>query len=118
MEKSIGFSDAELYVESFEKKKIKKSNILETRHTLKILGVAISSHLFFFWFLQIWKTKTGWFEAEESAVTGEKFLIISNERILEPIEKTSYWSASVYNTILVITVIYIFILLYFTSVLL
>ena len=60
---------------------------------------------FFFRFLQIWKTKTGRFEAEESAVTGEKFLIISNEKILEPIEKTSYWSASVYNTILVITVI-------------
>ena len=117
MEKSMGFPDAELYVESFEKS-FKKSNILENRHTLKILGVAISSHLFFFRFLQIWKTKTGRFEAEESAVTGEKFLIISNEKILEPIEKTSYWSASVYNTILVITVIYIFLLLYFTSVLL
>ena len=47
MEKSMGFPDAELYVESFEKN-FKKSNILETRHTLKILGVAISSHLFFF----------------------------------------------------------------------
>ena len=110
----MGFPDAELYVESFEKN-FKQSNILETRHTLEILGVAVSSHLFFFSVLQIWKTKTGRFEAEESVVTGEKFLIISNEKILEPIGRTSYWSASVYNTI---QVIYIILLLYFTSVLL
>ena len=52
----MGFPDAELYVESFEKK-FKKSNILETRHTLKILGVAISSHLFFFGFCRFGKPK-------------------------------------------------------------
>ena len=104
MEKSMGFPDAELYVKSFEKN-FKKSNISENRHPWKFLVWPSAAIYFFFRFLQIWKTKTGRFEAEESAVTGEKFLIISNEKILEPIEKTSYWSASVYNTILVITVI-------------
>ena len=75
---------------------------------------------------QLRKTKIGIFEAEELAVTGEKiFRSSQKERILESIEKNSYivnyWWAGVsnyvYNTILVITKIYIS-LLYFTSVLL
>ena len=50
---SIGFPDAELYAESFEKKSLKKSNIQEARQTLKIIGVAINSHITYFWFLLI-----------------------------------------------------------------
>ena len=49
---SIGFPDAELYAESFEKK-LKKSNIQEARQTLKIIGVAINSQITYFWFLLI-----------------------------------------------------------------
>ena len=72
------------------------------------------------------KTKIGIFEAKELTVTGEKsFRSSQKEGFLEPIKKNlyivNYWWAGVgnyvYNTILVITKIYIF-LLYFTSVLL
>ena len=47
----IGFPDAELYAKSFEKKK--KLGFLDARQTLKILGVAISSHIISFRFLPI-----------------------------------------------------------------
>ena len=50
---SIGFPDPELYAESFEKNSLKKSNIQEARQTLKIIGVAISSHIISFRFLPI-----------------------------------------------------------------
>ena len=46
----IGFPDAELYAKSFEKKKL---GFLDARQTLKILGVAISSHIISFRFLRI-----------------------------------------------------------------
>ena len=50
---SIGFPDPELYAESFEKKKkiIKKSNVQEACQTLKVIGLAISSHTISFQFL-------------------------------------------------------------------
>ena len=50
---SIEFPDPELYAESFEKKKkkIKKSNIQEACQTLKIIGVAFSSQIISFPFL-------------------------------------------------------------------
>ena len=71
------------------------------------------------------KTKIGWFEAEHLAVTGEKNFDYQKEPFLEPIKKVLILlitgepvSANVYSTILVITKIYIFLLLYFTSVLL
>ena len=47
---SIEFPDPELYAESFEKKK-KKSKIQEACHTLKIIGVAVSSQIISFPFL-------------------------------------------------------------------
>ena len=47
------FPDAELYAKSFEKIHLKKSNIQKTRQTLKIIGVAISNHIIYFWFLSI-----------------------------------------------------------------
>ena len=50
---SIGFPDAELYAESFEKNFIKKSNILEACQSLKILAVAIRNHIISFQFLLI-----------------------------------------------------------------
>ena len=46
---SIEFPDPELYAESFEKKK--KSKIQEACHTLKIIGVAVSSQIISFPFL-------------------------------------------------------------------
>ena len=52
-EESVAFLDAELYAKSFEKNSFKKSNILEAHQTLKILGVAISSHIISFRFLPI-----------------------------------------------------------------
>ena len=49
--KSIGFPDPGLYAESFEKKKsLKKSNIQEACQTLKIIDVAINSHIITFRF--------------------------------------------------------------------
>ena len=65
------------------------------------------------------KTKIGRFKAEELTITEEKsFWLSQRERFLATIEKNLYWWASVYSTILVITEIYIFLLLDFTSVLL
>ena len=46
--KSIGFTDKELYTDSFKRKSFKKANILEARQTLKILDVVISSHIISF----------------------------------------------------------------------
>ena len=42
---SIGFPYSKRFVESFEKKSLKKSNIPETHQILKILSVAISSRI-------------------------------------------------------------------------
>ena len=61
----IGFTDPELYAESFEKNSLKKSNIQEAQQTLKIIR-----------FLPI-----------PDAVTGQKNLsqLSQRERFLEPI---------------------------------
>ena len=109
--------------------------ILEAHQTLKILCLAISSHIIFFGFYsfpdtfrQLKKNKIGWFEAEKlaAAVWWGDFSIISRGNVFGADQKKSlfrykYWWASisnhVYNTILVITKIYIF-LLYFPLVLL
>ena len=48
---SIGFQDAELQAESFEKKYIKKLNIQEACETLKIISEVISSDIISFQFL-------------------------------------------------------------------
>ena len=53
---SIGFPDSELYGKSFEENSLKKTtttNIQEACQTLKIIGVAISSHIILFRFLPI-----------------------------------------------------------------
>ena len=75
---------------------------LETHQTLKILDVAISSHLifFFFWFCsfpdtskQLRRTKIGRFEAEKLAVTGERgvFRLSQKDKLSEPIKKNPYY---------------------------
>ena len=47
--KLIGFPDSEFYAESFEKKVVKRHEIFRrARYTLKILGVAINSHVISF----------------------------------------------------------------------
>ena len=98
--KLTGFPLAEFYAEPWEKKILKKSNILEAPQTLKIFGVAISSHVISFWFLLIsgnfqatqvnqsrfiwsWKVSCNW----EKTV----FWLSQKERFLEPIEKNSYF---------------------------
>ena len=85
---------------TLRKKILKKLNILEAPQTLKIFGVAISSHVISFWFLLIsgnfqatqvnqsrfiwsWKVSCNW----EKTV----FWLSQKERFLEPIEKNSYF---------------------------
>ena len=127
---SIGFPDVELYDKSFEKYSLKNSNIPESRQTLKIICVSISSHLISFWFCQflgtsgqLRKTKICWSEAEKLAVTGKNFFfrLSQKERFLKPIKKKilillqllmSRCQNYVYSTILVITKIYILLFLY------
>ena len=110
----------------------KKSNIQEALQALKIIGVAISSHIIFFLFFPI----SGHFritqENQNQLIRSRKtscnwgnflFRLSQKERFLEPIPKNlfivNYWwngiNNYVYSTILVITKIYIFHLLYFTS---
>ena len=94
--KSIGFSDAERYAESF-KKRIKKINILEARQTLKILSVAISSDIIYFRFLPIsghlWTTQENQNWSIQSGRIScnfrKKFLIISKEKIFRVNRKES-----------------------------
>ena len=93
---NIGFPNAELYAESFEKNLYKKSNIPEVRQNLKILGVTISSHIISFRFLSI----SGQFQATQknqnwsrktSCNWGKNFIrLFQKERFLEPIEKKSF----------------------------
>ena len=50
----IGFTDAELYTECFQKKKsLKEIKYSRIRQTLKIIDAAISSPIISFWFLSI-----------------------------------------------------------------
>ena len=118
----------------WKKNHYNKSNIQEARQTLKIIGVAINSRIIYFLFFSISdhfritqenqnqlirsrKTSSNW---------GNFFRLSQKEIFLEPIAKNSYivnywWTGFnnyVYSTILVITKIYIFHLLYLTSVLL
>ena len=51
LKESSGFPDLEAHTESFEMISLKKSNIQEPCQTLKINGVAISSHIISFRFL-------------------------------------------------------------------
>ena len=70
----VGFPDVKLYAESFEKKSLKKSNILEALQTLKIFSFCRFPDTCG----QLRKTKIGRFKAEELAGNwGEKILIIS-----------------------------------------
>ena len=111
----------------------KKSNIPEARQTLKIPGVTIRSHIISFRFLPIsghfWATQKNqnWliWSRKISCNWGNFFFfsIISKGKIFRADPKKSsyrcnYWWADVYSTILVITKIYLFLLLYFASVLL
>ena len=109
--------------------------ILEAHQTLKILCRAISSHIIFFWFLlisghfQTTQKKQNWLiwsrKISCSCVVGGFFDYLKRKSFWSRSKKTlflyKYWWASisnhVYNTILVITKIYIF-LLYFPLVLL
>ena len=93
----------------------KKSNIQEACQTLKIIGVANSSHIILFRFLPI----SGHYNWRKKFVS-----IISKGKIFRAYNKNpyivNYWWTGVsnyfYSTILVITKIYIFLHLYFTSV--
>ena len=77
------------FMMSLLKSKIKKSNILQARQTMKTLGVVFSSHLFSFRFLKISRhlrttqENQNWSISRESISCnyGKKFLIISNGKI-------------------------------------
>ena len=126
---SIGFPHAELNAESFEKKSLRKSNVLETHQTLKILVVGSSSHIIYFRFLSI----SGHLRTTQdnqnlyirrrriSCNWGKNLSIISKGKIFRSDRKknsfiVNYWrngvSSYIYSTILVITKIYMFLLLY------
>ena len=97
----------------FWKKIIKRSNTLRARQTLKILGVAICSHIIYFRFLSIsghlWVTQENqnWLNRSRriSCNWRKKFSSISKGKIFRA-EKNPNWWAGVYSTILVITEIY------------
>ena len=116
----------------FWKKIIKKSNIQEARQTLKIISVDGQQPYNFFWFLLIFghlpiTLKKKWVDSNQKISCNWVKKIFSRlsqkERFSEPIAKNpdivNYWWTGVnnyvYSTILVITKIYIFFLIYFTS---
>ena len=92
------------------KSKIKKSNILQARQTMKTLGVVISSHLFSFRFwkisrhLRATQENQNWSISSESISCncGKKFLIISNGKIFKAERFT--WNILIYE----LGVLYIF----------
>ena len=86
---SIGFPETELYDKSFEKNSLKK---------IKYSRTSPSCYWRVCFFLLVWLTQ--------------------NERFFKATEKKSLYRVGNYSTILVITKIYIFLLLYFTLVLL
>ena len=120
----------ELYAESFEK--ISLENWIFNK--LENYWCGHQQTYIFIWFPDTssnnsGKTKISWFEAEKLVVTGETNFfswLSQKERTLKQIEKNAYivnyWSTKlclchyVYSTILVITMICIFLLLYFTFV--
>ena len=95
---SIGFPEAELYAESFEKKFIKKSNILEVRQILKIFDVVISNHVISSRFLPIsrhfrttQKNQNRSIQSRKIGCNWEFFFRLSQKkRFVEPIEKNPY----------------------------
>ena len=90
------------------KSKIKKSNILQARQTMKTLGVVISSHLFSFRFLKISRhlrttqENQNWSISSESINCNCKFLIISDGKIFKAERFT--WNFLIYE----LGVLYIF----------
>ena len=64
--------------------------ILEAHQTLKILCLAISSHIIFFWFLLI----SGHFQTTQNELQlcgGGIFRLSQKEKFLEPIKKNPYF---------------------------
>ena len=132
---SIGFPDSELNAGNlFRKKFISKIKYSKSSPDPDLLGVTINCHIISFRFLPIsWHLWTNQENQNRSVrsrrisfIWVENFWLSQDERFLELIEKSPYivnylW-AGVSNYVcsisLVITKIYIFPLLYFTSVLL
>ena len=95
---SIGFPYPKRFVESFEKKSLKKSNIPEARQILKTLSVAISSRIVSFQFLPISKHLQTTQGSQNSSIRSsrticnwrKKFRLSQKENFLESIEKNPY----------------------------
>ena len=137
MKESIGLPDAELHAKSFEKK-INLTKIKYSRNSPDLENTRCGHqqpYNFFSVFASFCQTLPGNLGKQKSVDSKQKnwlqlvkkncfFWLSQKESFLEPIEKNpsifNYWWAGMsnYSTFLGITKIYIFLLLYFTLVLL